>query len=268
MSANAVEQKQNQDQLFEFLIKKAEETISAVKEERKKGFGSSKYLNFTGEKNVDKGLSDITNRPYLFVLGCVMDRQVKAEQSWKIPDKVCSHFDIKKFDDLARLTKSDVIKCFKDETLHRFNDIMGENFYDAVQRIKNVYHGDASEIWKGEPSSALVVYRFLCFKGVGIKIATMATNILQRDLGVKFSDKSAIDVSPDVHVRRILYRLGLTDNQEDIQQAVYMAKAINPSYPGIIDLLCWQIGRDYCDPDWKNKKCEDCPLNGCCEKKK
>lgn len=260
MSANAVEQKQNQDQLFEFLISESKKANEQ--------FGNSKSLNFTSDDNVNKGLSDITNRPYLFVLGCVMDRQVKAEQSWKIPDKVCSHFDIKKFDDLARLTKSDIIKCFKDETLHRFNDIMGENFYDAVQRIKNVYHGDASEIWKGEPSSALVVYRFLCFKGVGIKIATMATNILQRDLCVKFSDKSAIDVSPDVHVRRILYRLGLTDNQEDIQQAVYMAKAINPSYPGIIDLLCWQIGRDYCDPDWKNKKCEDCPLNGCCEKKK
>ena len=156
------------------------------------------------------------------------------------------------------------IKAFYVENgLHRFNEDMAQNFISAVKRIKDEYDGDASRIWSGRPSSAEVVYRFLCFDGVGIKIATMATNILHRDLGVQYADMSAIDISPDVQVRRVLNRLGFINNETDIQQAIYKAKAIHPQYPGIIDQLCWKVGRDYCHPS--NPNCKSCELNDICD---
>ena len=61
--------------------------------------------------------------------------------------------------------------------LHRYPERMSENFYEAVRLIADRYSGDASNIWRGKPSSAEVVYRFLQFRGVEPKIATMATRI-------------------------------------------------------------------------------------------
>ena len=59
------------------------------------------------------------------------------------------------------------------ERLHRFNEIMGKNFYLATRKIHNDYQDDASNIWKGNPRSATIVRRFLEFDRVGIKIATI-----------------------------------------------------------------------------------------------
>ena len=72
--------------------------------------------------------------------------------------------------------------------LHRYPERMSDNSYEAVRLIADRYSGDASNIWRGEPSSAEVVYRFLQFRGVGPKIATMATDILSRELKVPLSD--------------------------------------------------------------------------------
>ena len=42
---------------------------------------------------------------------------------------------------------------------------------------------------------------------MGIKIATMNANILVRQFKIEFSDYYSIDISSDIHVRRILKRL-------------------------------------------------------------
>lgn len=218
-------------------------------------------VEFTNNKIINQGLCDIKNKPYLFVLACVMDRQIPAERAWSIPHILCEHFHILNFSQLTLLTKQDIINYFQEANLHRFNSDLGECFYEAVQRIKIIYNGDASKIWSNNPSSAAVVYRFLCFKGVGIKIATMAANILSRGFRINFSDMSAIDISPDTHVCRVLYRLGLIEN-EDRVAAIYKAKEINPSFPGLIDLACWKIGRNFCHST--NPECAKCQLNAGC----
>ena len=73
---------------------------------------------------------------------------------------------------IKNLTHEDYRAIFNENTLHRFNDVMAKVFYDGVERIVKDYDGSASKIWAGNPSSAAVVYRFLQFNGVGIKIAT------------------------------------------------------------------------------------------------
>src|SRR5690554_7296394 len=65
--------------------------------------------------------------------------------------------------------------------------------------------------WRGNPSSAAVVYRFLQFDGVGPKIATMATNILARDFKIPMSDYYSVDISTDVHILRVLRRSGRSE---------------------------------------------------------
>ena len=150
--------------------------------------------------------------------------------------------------------------------LHRFNDVQAGCFYNGVQKIMKDYQGNAANIWNNEPSSATVVRRFLEFDGAGIKIATMATNILARQYKIKLSDFYSIDISPDVHVKRIFYRTGLIDkkDKDNIDMIIYKAREIYPQFPGLIDFACWDIGRNWCTE--RKALCSECPLNEHCKK--
>jgi endonuclease III len=135
-------------------------------------------------------------------------------------------------------------------------------FFRAIQNIINKYGSDASRIWSGTPSSATVVLRFLSFRGAGPKIATMAANILVRDFKVPFSDHHSIDVSPDVHVRRVLTRTGHIPAQASHEQIIYKARELSPQFPGVIDLACWTIGRKHCHA--QAPSCKECPVRAEC----
>ena len=201
-------------------------------------------------------LNDLENYPHAFVLACCMDRQTKAERAWMIPIKIKDAFGSFEMRDLALKSLDEYRSVFSENNLHRFNDTMAEVFYNAVQRIHNQYGDDASAIWSGCLSSASVVYRFLEFDGVGIKIATMAANILARQFKIPFSDFYSIDVSPDVHVRRVMHRLGLVDKDADNDKIIYKAREMYPEFPGIIDYSLWEIGRTWCRPT--EPDCENC----------
>lgn len=209
-------------------------------------------------------LNDLVNYPHAYVLACCMDRQTKAERAWLIPYKIKCILGGFEFSRLEGKTLEEWRAIFSAYSLHRFNDTMAEVFYEAIQTIKNEYHGDASQIWAGTPSSASVVYRFLQFKGVGIKIATMAINILARQFKIPFSDYYSIDVSPDVHVKRVMYRNGLVKADATNEEIIYKARELCPEFPGIIDYSLWEVGRNWCRPS--NADCENCILKAECSK--
>ena len=146
---------------------------------------------------------------------------------------------------------------------YRFN-VMSGVFHSAIQRIVTEYGCDASRIWNGRPSSAEVVYRFLQFRGAGPKIATMATNILARDYRVEFSDYSGIDISPDVHVRRVFSCLGLCGGGASEDEVMYRARALHPEYPGILDLPVWTIGTNWCKAKEADRNCASCYMRDLC----
>lgn len=223
---------------------------------------SSTPLKPTGTKNADKYYNDIDRYPHIFVLVCLMDRQIKAETAWMIPYDLCSYLATFEMGGLAKATHDEIADWFAKNRPHRYNARMADVFYEAVQRIHDVYNDDASKIWDDCPNSAAVVYRFLQFKGAGVKIATMAANLLVRDYHVEMADYCSIDISPDAHVRRIFHRLGLTPSEGDPEMMIYEARELYPRYPGIIDVACWEIGREYCHP--KNPDCESCPMSRCC----
>lgn len=219
-------------------------------------------IEFTHEQNADQLLNKIEVYPHAFVLACLMDRQVKAERAWRIPYEVASRLGDFSMPSLATVSLSEWKTAFAAEKLHRFNAGMAAIWFSGIKRIAEVYDGHADAIWNGNPSSASVVYRFLEFDGDGPKIATMAANILARDFKVPMSDHYSIDVSVDTHVRRVLVRTGLVPPHSTFEMVIYRAREINPPYPGVIDLSCWEIGRNWCHP--RNPNCTDCPLaSGC-----
>jgi len=223
-----------------------------------------KKVEFTKDQEADKLLNNLKKYPHAFVLACVMDRQIKAERAWLIPYKISRGIGGFEFSKLLSLNLKTTKKIFNEESLHRFNDVMAKNFYLAIQKIHLDYNDDASNIWKNKPKSATVVKRFLEFDGAGIKIATMAANILAREFKMPMKDYICIDISPDVHVKRVFKRIGFISKNAGNDELIYCARELNPEYPGIFDLSTWQIGRNWCHP--RNPDCKNCYLNKYCPK--
>lgn len=218
--------------------------------------------NFSGRAEADIVVTDLERHPHAFVLGCIADRQIRAERAWELPYLLGQRIGGLDFATLVELSPEQWQVAFLSPTpLHRYHAAMASYCRSAVARIASDYAGDAAAIWRDRPSSALVVQRFLAFDGVGPKIATMAANILARDFKVPMSDYYSIDVSVDRHVKRVLLRLGIVRKNATNEEIIYAARALSPTFPGLLDLPLWEIGRRYCRA---SPQCRDCPLCAPC----
>lgn len=221
---------------IELLIEKSNELFNENKA----------IVHLVNDEEQNKFLNDLENYPHAFVLACLMDRQINAERAWAIPYKIYKEvgtFNIYKLKEKGKVYYKEL---FNKNKFHRFNNDMAEVFYNGVCHIVDKYEGKADKIWNDNPSSAAIVYRFLQFDGCGIKIATMAANILARQFKIPMLDYYCIDISPDVHIRRVLYRLGFVEKEASPDMVIYKARELNPEFPGLIDSVCWEIGRNYC----------------------
>ena len=236
-----------------FLARRGEELFSAPRAP----------ILFTGVPDADSLINDLKVYPHAFVVACMACKQIKAERAWLIPHQLRQRLGGLEFDHLRSQSLKRLRRAFrKPNSLHKFPDEMSKNVYFAIQRIADEHEGDAARMWLGEPSSAEVVLRFLAFRGIGPKIATMATNILARDFKIPFADYYSVDVSVDVHLRRVFTRLGLITKDATVAEVVYRARALHPPFPGLLDLPAWEIGRKWCRP--KEPRCIDCDMQDIC----
>lgn len=220
-------------------------------------------MRLSGNADADNLLNDLQHHPHAFFIGALVDRQIVATRAWMIPYELSLRLGGFEFDRLAEVDEA----CWRDamrrpSPLHRFCDAVASDIHSAIARIGMRYGGRASRIWDDTPSSAEVVFRFLEFRGIGPKIATMAANILARDFKVPMSDHYSIDVSVDVHVRRVFTRLRLVDKDCSTEEIVYRARALSPQYPGLLDYACWDVGKQWCRP--KEPLCGQCILQQLC----
>lgn len=221
------------------------------------------FIRFTQHDEADALLNNLDEYPHAFVLACIMDRQIKAERAWMIPFQFQEKIGDFSMAALKALSSADIHRLMEEpEPLHRFVQKMANFFFLAVQHLGNKYESQASLIWSDLPSSATVVYRFLKFDGIGPKIASMATNILAREFKVPFSDYFSIDISADVHVRRVFGRLGLTPSDATVDQLIFRARGFHPEFPGLLDFPAWEIGRNWCKP--RKPKCGGCYMKDLC----
>ena len=267
------------------------EVAEALLQYSKDHFQNQQIVHLISDnKDANDLLDPLGQYPHAYVLACIMDVQVKAQNAWIIPYNLKNQihaFDMTTLYQLANQLSEDEMKALfendKMEKVHRFHGKMAIRFFDAVKKIHNDYNDDASKIWADNPPSGLVVSRFLQFNGVGIKVATMATNILVRQYNIELQDKHCIDISPDTHTVRVFQRLGLITKDEHISdkkekdhkaktKAMYMARMINPDYPGILDYPCWDVGKNYCKARnpicYGEKEKGPCPFSHFCPSKK
>jgi endonuclease-3 len=218
---------------------------------------------FAVKVEADQLVKDITGHPHAFVIACVMDRVGKAEKAWGVPYELQQRLGSFEFPFLLQKSLPELEYAMKEPTsLHWLNNVMPRNMYDAIRRISDVYDGNAAAIWAGRPTSASVVYRFLQFRGIGPKIANMAANILFRDLRVEFADTSSIDISADSQVMRVFSRMGFVPQNASVEDVIFRARDMYPKYPGIFDLILWDLGRTLCRPT--NPACSTCEWSAEC----
>lgn len=224
------------------------------------------FVKFTDVSEADDLLNDLDRYPHAFVIGSVMNKQMKAEKAWLIPHELKKRlrsFEFAELASLARCSPERFSEAMRHPTpLHRFPNEMSKNLLSAINHINGEYSGHAAEIWAGDPSSATIVRRFLEFPGVGQKIASMAANILVRDLRVKVSDYYSIDISVDVQVMRVFTRMGFVPENASNDYLIFRARECHPEYPGIFDLILWEIGRNVCKQG--QPLCGDCRYRHLC----
>lgn len=167
-----------------------------------------------------------------------------AKQAWLVHLRLRQRFGTLDVAGLAEKSEADWKRAVRvPPAIHRRPDLMAEVLRLGVQRLHASYDGDAARIWTGSPPSATVVRRFLEFHAVGLKIASMAANVLVRQFKVPLRDYHFVDISVDRQVRRVMTRLGFVPDGASDAVLIYAAREADPEFPGIFDLALWKIGR-------------------------
>lgn len=135
----------------------------------------------------------------------------------------------------------------------------------AATKMLGEYQGDPRKIWSVTPVNVSLIYdRFLEFDGIGDALAKMAQFILVRNYRVAGGKKnqSKMSVKPDVLVRRVLARMGITET-ESLPHALSILSTLNMKRPADFDASLWVLGREFCFKT--NPNCGGCPVRSECD---
>ena len=159
----------------------------------------------------------VATNPYAFSLATCLDRGTKADIIWTIP------YDIKQ--KLGHLDPYKIYKMSLEELADLFNHLTYRPRYvnDAPKTVRDLTrivveecNGDAARIWNGK-RAAEVKRTFLSIHGVGPGIANLAILLIEQAFPIRFNDldRPHMDIKPDVHTKRVLYRLGMSEGEDE-----------------------------------------------------
>jgi endonuclease III len=213
---------------------------------------------------VPEAVPIIFSDPFAFLLACSLDRGIKAEVVWTMPYDLAQALGGLSPYLLHNLTTGELDRVIR--SLPRKPRYIG----DAPRTVKDLAafvvedcNGDARRAWEGRTARELR-NSMLGIHGVGPGIASMVAVLLESAYGLRFDDldRRSIDIKPDVHTKRVLYRLGAAAGRDN-DVAVDAARRLNPGYPGALDGALWIVGRRSCHEGVPN--CEACELVTVCE---
>lgn len=205
----------------------------------------------------------IASDPFAFCIACCLDRGTRSEIIWTIPydmQKALGHLDPVRIYKMSLGQLEGLIKRLPRHP--RYITDAPKTIQDLTRYVIEKCNGDASLIWKGK--KAIQVNRiFDSFYGVGPGIASMAVLLIEQAYPVRFEDRKNMDIKPDVHTMRVLYRLGISA-RESPEASLEASRRMNPEFPGKVDGALWDIGRNWCFA--QNPRCNKCPVTDYCAK--
>ena len=197
-----------------------------------------------------------------FLIGAISTRGVRASAAWRVPLELLrrlGHLDPRR---IMAMDVEDLARALSEPApAHRWPNRLAESVRDLCRVVVEGLGGDPSALWRlGDAGEMLRVLGMV--KGVGPKISSMVINLRVAFFGLKARGLEVVDISPDVHVRRVFRRLGLVGPEDDADAVVARARALHPDYPGALDLPVWYVGRTWCREG--TPECQGCPLRDHC----
>jgi endonuclease III len=207
----------------------------------------------------------IATDPYAFLIAACLDRGTLADIIWTIPydmKRKLGHLDPFLINKMSLEELADLIE--KLEWKPRYTNDAPRTIKDLTRIVCEECGGDASLIWKGKRATE-VKRTLLRIHGVGEGIANMTVLLIEEAFSIRFNDldRPNMDIKPDVHTMRVLYRLGVNPEVSP-QSAIKAARLLNPEFPGALDGVLWWIGRKYCHSS--NPACDECCVDKVCQK--
>ncbi len=208
----------------------------------------------------------VYSSPYAFSIAVCLNRGTKADIIWTIPYDMkerLGHLDPHRIYLMSVTDLADLIGSLPRHP--RYTRDAPRTIYDLTRIVVDECGGDAAKIWKGKRASE-VNRTFNSVFGVGPGIASMAVLLIEKIFNIRFDgpDHAQMDIKPDVHTVRVLYRLGVSNEQTE-NAAIDASRRLSAAFPGELDSALWELGRKYCHS--KNPECALCPMNNLCAKK-
>lgn len=202
---------------------------------------------------------------YAFLLATCLDRGTRAEIIWTIPtwlQRQWGHLDPHRIRHMDDDTIANAIANLPKQP--RYRGAAVPTIRELTRIVVDEYGGDGRALWMDRPATE---FRFTLERipGVGPGIASMAVQLVERlfpgEIGT--GPTSGLDIKPDVHTRRVLYRLGLASESTD-RAAHTAARRLMPEYPGRLDAPLWYIGYTWCHAS--RPSCGACPMEERCQR--
>jgi len=201
--------------------------------------------------------------PYAFLLAVCLDRGTKADIIWTIPywlKQQWGHLDPARVRRMSGAELYDAVNRLPRRP--RYLSAAPKSIADLTRIVVDEYGGDARALWRGRaPSTFQALLQRI--RGVGPGIASMAVQLLERAFPgeLQASGYEELDIKPDVHTIRVLYRLGVAASESEAG-ALAAARRLHPEHPGRLDGPLWYVGYTWCHA--RNPDCGACFVANVC----
>ena len=206
----------------------------------------------------------LRNNPHMLMIMWIMSAFANAEQASNIPFALQERLGRVDMEFLASLSLQDIENAM--QGLHRFPKKRAAYVHAMAQLITRKYKGNPANIWTNV-SSAEITRRLREIPGFGPELSKMVPINLVRNFHIEFTDIQNMDVKVDVHLKRVMTRIGLSkfeaDDQEVAKNAREAAQFVG-RYPMELDLPLWATGKWHCHA--QAPSCVACPLRESCPK--
>lgn len=181
-----------------------------------------------------------------FLTAAVIDRG-KSEINWTVPHWLKERW--------GQLTPTLVYDLSPKELEAAFSELprkprfwkhAPETLKTLAKIIVEEHGGDSRALWYHRSPSDFRE-TLLRLPNVGPGIANMTVQLVERVFPgeLRMERMEALDIKCDVHTRRVLYRLGVAEQETDAD-ALAAARALHPEYPGQLDGALWYVGHVWC----------------------